>query len=332
VGKPTLSYPPNISRARDLGNQLIRCLCAGNADTERDEMNAYEVVAQTIIDQLAEGTAPWRKEWVASGYVPKSLSSRKRYNGINHWLLSFSAYAKGYNSPWWGTYKQITELGGNVIKGEKGTPVVLWRQLETEDADGKPKKAVVMRYFTVFNAEQAEWEKGAPKYEAPFSRPDFEIIEGAQRVVGDYFGREGAPKLSYDGDRAFYSPLTDSITLPERTKFTTDHGFYATSFHEIAHSTGHKNRLNREGVVEGHGFGSARYSEEELVAEFTAAFLSAETGILPETLDNSASYVASWYKVLKNDPKLLVKAVARAQKSADYVLNRKATETEGAVE
>ena len=119
--------------------------------------NSYEIVAQSIIAQLENNVAPWRKEWVASGYTPTSLSSKKRYNGINHWLLSFAAMGNGYESPWWGTYKQVSELGGSVLKGSKGTPVVLWKQFDTKDADGNDKKAIVMRYFTVFNAEQAEW-------------------------------------------------------------------------------------------------------------------------------------------------------------------------------
>ena len=118
----------------------------------------YEIVAKTIIDQLEQGVAPWRKEWVSSDYKPLSLSSRKPYSGVNHWLLSFSAQSRGYSSPWWGTYRQISELGGAIRKGEKGTPVVLWKQVdstvETDSGEESTKSAVIMRYFTVFNAEQ----------------------------------------------------------------------------------------------------------------------------------------------------------------------------------
>jgi antirestriction protein ArdC len=285
--------------------------------------SAYDIVAKTIIDQLEKGTAPWRKEWVSSGYAPKSLSSKKRYNGINHWLLSFSAESAGYESPWWGTFAQIKGQGGNVRKGEKGTAVVLWREVDsTVDDEGGTKKAVVLRYFTVFNAEQAEWET-APEYEKLKDRDSVKIIDTAQKLVNDYYERE---KLSvfFKGDRAFYSPKADTITLPHPAGFTSAEAFYATSFHEIAHSTGHKDRLDRGWITENHYFGSELYSEEELVAEFTSAFLSSETGIAPATLDNSASYIASWLKVLKNDPKLLIKAVGRAQKAATFVIEGKA--------
>jgi antirestriction protein ArdC len=283
--------------------------------------NAYEIVAQSILTQLEEGTAPWRKEWLAQGYTPKSLSSNKRYNGINYMLLSFQAMAKGYTSPWWGTYKQITERGGGVIKGEKGTPVVLWKRFETNDSTAdKPKFAAIMRYFTVFSAEQATWEGEAPKYDKAEARSDVEIVESAQALMDNYFAKEGAPSLKFGGGRAFYSPSQDGVTLPEQNTFYNDAAFYSTAFHEMGHSTGHKTRLNRDGVVENHYFGSELYSEEELVAEFTAAFLSGQTGVLPATLENSAAYIKSWHSRLKEDPKMLVKAIGRAQKAADYIV------------
>ena len=284
--------------------------------------NAYEIVAQQIIGQLENNVAPWRKEWVSSGYTPTSLSSKKKYNGINHWLLPFAAMGSGYTSPWWGTYKQIAELGGSVLKGEQGTPVVLWKQFEAPTENDPNKKAVVMRYFTVFNAEQAEWENGAPEYQAVQARDTAEVIESAQKVLDTYFKRESV-SLAFGGDRAFYSPSRDAIQLPEQVSFTSDQSFYATAFHEMGHSTGHKTRLNREGVVENHYFGSATYSFEELVAEFTSAFLSSETGVLPETVENSTAYIQGWLKVLKNEPKMLVQAVGKAQKATDFIINGK---------
>ena len=291
--------------------------------------NAYEVITQSIIDALSKNTVPWRKEWISNGYKAKSLSSNKPYKGTNALLLAFSAQANGYSSPWWGTYKQITERGGQVRKGEKGTPVVLWKQLKTEDAkSGKEKVVPLLRYFSVFSAEQVDWEGEAPAYEKPVARTETQVIESAETLLGTYFDRESL-KVVYGGDRAYYSPSKDFIGLPDRESFTTDEAFYSTAFHEAGHSTGHKTRLNRDGVVENHYFGSATYSEEELVAEFTAAFLCSETGIAPSTIENSTAYIQSWLKVLQNDPKLVVKAAGRAAKAADYIINGKEAKPEG---
>jgi len=290
---------------------------------------AYEVITQSIIDALSKGTVPWRKEWLTSGYSPKSLSSGKNYKGTNALLLSFSAGANGYVSPWWGTYKQITERGGQVRKGEKSTPVVLWKQLKTEDTKtGADKVIPLLRYFSVFCADQVDWANGEPEYEKPVLRTETQIIESANAIVTAYTGRENLSVLA-GGDRAYYTPSKDYVQMPLQSAFTSDEAYYSTLFHELGHSTGHKSRLSRDGVVENHYFGSELYSEEELVAELTAAFLCSETGIAPSTLDNSVAYIGSWLKVLQNDPKMVVKAAGKASKAADYIINGKTEKPEG---
>ena len=286
-----------------------------------DKKTAYEIVAQSIITSLEAGNIPaWRKEWATTGVYPTSLSSKKQYRGTNQMLLMFSTMANGYTSKWWGTYKQIEALGGTIIKGSKATPIVLWKPYETTDKDGNPKKGAMMRYFSVFCADQAEWDGGMPETEKPEARTEARKIEEAQAILDAYFAREGAPSLAYGGDRAYYSPSKDAIQLPEQTAFTNDEAFYSTAYHEAGHSTGHKSRLSREGITEAHYFGDAVYSEEELVAELTATFLCAETGIAPSTIENSTAYIAGWLKVLKSDPKVLVKSASRAQKASDYIL------------
>ena len=133
--------------------------------------------------------------------------------------------------------------------------------------------------------------------------------------------------MKHGGDRAFYSITSDYVQVPEIGYFTSNEAYYSTVFHELGHSTGHKTRLAREGVTEGHVFGDEIYSEEELVAEFTATFLCSETGILPSVVTNSTAYIKGWLKALKDDPKILVRASSRAQKAAEYIINGKQEET-----
>ena len=98
--------------------------------------------------------------------------------------------------------------------------------------------------------------------------------------------------------------------------------FYATLFHELSHSTGHEDRLNRKTLTDGTPFGSPTYSREELCAEMGAAFLCAMAGIDDPTIQNTASYIHSWLRFLKSDPKALVIAGAQAQKACDFILER----------
>jgi antirestriction protein ArdC len=288
----------------------------------KTKFDAYEAVTATIIKALEAGTVPWRKPWGASGTLPLSLSTKKAYRGINPLLLSLSALEGGYTSPWWGTYKRISEMGGQVRKGEKSTMVTLWKRIkitETDEVTGekKPKIIFMLRVYSVFNAEQADWAEGKEPVNPATSRTQHDPIEAAEAIVAGY---PDAPRITRTAsDQAFYVPTTDEITVPEIGQYAHAEEFYSTLFHEMGHSTGHPSRLDRPNITSFSHFGDEKYSKEELCAEMTAAFLCAQAGI-ETTLDNSAAYLASWLRVLKADHKLIVQAAAQAQKAAEHVL------------
>ena len=279
------------------------------------KQTGYEKITDRIVAMLEGGTIPWRKPRNANG-GPTSLSTGKAYRGINVMILGITGMIEGYSSPFWGTYKQISENGGQIQKGAKSTPVTLWKPLEKMDENGNPKKAFFMTTFNVFNADQAEWEEGKKP-----SIPDMvehDALENAEQIIAQYLAN--GPSLGFGGDRACYSPSRDHVQMPEMGSFKSVEGYYSTMFHELTHSTGHASRLAREGVTEGHSFGDALYSKEELVAEMGAAFLCMVAGIDPDTtLANSAAYVKNWLSVLKNDPKMIVQAAGKAQRAADLI-------------
>jgi antirestriction protein ArdC len=142
-------------------------------------------------------------------------------------------------------------------------------------------------------------------------------IEAAERI---FTGMPNPPEIQQAGSKAFYSPITDRITLPPRKLFASAEEYYATALHETVHSTGHQKRLAREGICEAAPFGSAVYSKEELCAEMGAAYLCAEAGIANAVIANQAAYVAGWLKKLRDDRKLLIHAAAQAQHAVDYIL------------
>ena len=280
--------------------------------------NVYEMVTEKIIAQLKAGVVPWHKPWSASFQAPRNLLTGKSYRGINIFLLSLA----GYDSPYWLTFKQALELGGNVKKGEKGTVAVFWKAreiaIEGEEGEEQTRRVPVLRYFTVFNLSQCENIEALPT-EAPRTAPS--PIAACEEIVACYQGR---PTSDHGGDRACYSPLKDHISMPEPKTFDSMAHYYATLFHEFAHSTGHQKRLGRPGIVDFDTFGSHQYSKEELVAEMGAAFLAARAGIDAEgLLDNSAAYIRSWLQKLENDQKMVVQAAAQAQRAADLILGVK---------
>jgi antirestriction protein ArdC len=270
--------------------------------------DVYKIITDRILEALEAGTCPWRKSWVGVG-MPRSMSTGKPYRGVNIFILGFQPYSSAY----WLTFNQCKKMGGMVKKGEKGTPVVFWKFLRKTQDDGTVKQIPFLRYYTVFNVEQCE---GIDAPDAP--ERTHTPLEAAEAIIG---GMPKRPEINHGGDRAAYCPSLDTIRLPKPEQFETAEAYYTTAFHELAHSTGHDSRLSRDLVAFSMDKGS--YSREELIAEMTAAFLSGEAGIDDTTLDNSAAYIASWRKALSDDPKLIIQAAGKAQKAADYILDRK---------
>src|SRR5258708_8641817 len=131
--------------------------------------------------------------------------------------------------------------------------------------------------------------------------------------------RRPNPPAFEQSDKAWYSPSSDVVGMPARSLFHSSEEYYATEFHELAHSTGHAKRLHRENFDNPGSFGSESYSKEELIAEMTAAMLCGIAGIEQNTLENSAAYLKTWIARLKSDSRLLVSAASQAHKAADFI-------------
>jgi antirestriction protein ArdC len=268
----------------------------------------YEIVTKEICRKLEQGVLPWRKPW-KDGAV--NWVSQKGYRGINALLLDAGEYA---------TFKQITEHGGHVRKGEHGKIVVFFKRLNIVDhcPDDEElvniKNIAYLRYYKVFEINtQCEGLKSKRKVQDGTSQ---DPITTAEKIVEGY---KDAPPVTFAGGRAFYKPSTDKISVPAITDYDKAEEYYSTLFHEMTHSTGHKSRLNRAGVIELAAFGSETYSKEELVAEVGAAMLCSVAGIEQTTIDNSAAYCNSWLRKLREDSKMINIAAGQAQKAADYI-------------
>jgi len=274
--------------------------------------SVYEIVTDRILAELEKGTIPWKRPW--SGLErPRNWKTGREYSGINLFLLPPGEYA---------TYRQITEAGGRVKRGEKAYIVVFWKFVDVEDETidretGERKvtsrQIPFLRYYSVFNIEtQAE---GVESKVSPVRNHD--PILKCERIISTYTQNNG-PAIRRGGHSAFYDMVADVVTLPKPEMFKSAENYYATLFHEIVHSTGHPSRLNRN---LGTAFGTEPYSREELIAELGAAFLAAHVEIDNDTLNgNAAAYIAGWTKELKNDPKAIVIAAGKARKAVDYIL------------
>lgn len=273
----------------------------------------YQEVTDRIVAQLEQGVIPWRKPWIISGKgCAISRSTGKAYSLLNQLILGKPGEYL--------TYAQCAKEGGHIRKGEKASMVVFWKWVEQKDEEtDEVKKIPFLRHFSVFHIDQCEGIK--PKHELPAAAQTLDPDAAADSIISDYLQRSGVKLSHVAGDRAFYRPSTDTVTLPLLAQFKELAEYYSTTFHELTHSTGHASRLNR--LTKLACFGSEEYSKEELVAEIGAAALVNHVGLeTPGSFRNSAAYVQSWLKALKDDRRLIVSAAGQAEKACSLILNQ----------
>ena len=285
----------------------------------------YERVTGQVIELLKQGMVPWQKPWEIHVGPPRNGVSGRYYRGFNVFALRLA----GFESPYWFTPRQVNGLDGYIRKGERVRWVHFFKfwtpdkESEAEEDDSaKPNKGfLILRAYRVVNLDQCkgpgiETFRDKHRDEEPV-RHDNAPLAACEGIVA---GMPHRPDLRFGGDRSCYRMGTDVVDLPRRDAFVSSEAFYSTLFHELTHSTGHPDRLNRRTLVDGTPFGSPTYSREELVAEMGAAFLCAAAGIEDPTLQNSAAYINGWLKCLRADSRALIVAGAQAQKAADFIL------------
>ena len=303
--------------------------------TKTDQL--IQDVAQGIIDAIEAAQATgseiysnlnWSKVLCADA-IPLNHDTGAYYSGINLILLWRSKFKQQFNTSRWMTYKQAQKLGFQVRKGEKGTQIVKYGTFIPKADPNLPAPPAIipegseeewvqtkgyLQVYTVFNLCQIE---GIDM--TPFEPPAAHVVEEIQsqaclraKHIQDHCGA----KIYLGHNSAFYRPLCDSIYMPALSQFKEPDDFYAVLFHELSHWTGAKHRLNRDKNYKK----TEGYAYEELVAELGSAFLCADVGIESErSSKNHASYIQSWLKVLKDDPKFLVSAASKASKAFVYI-------------
>lgn len=315
--------------------------------THDGQAKIYSMITDMVLKVMQnEKELPWRKPWAIDSILATNLVSGKPYRGTNLFMLNLIApMLFGKTGPYWLTYKQAKDLGGNVKKGASGFPVIYYSvyysvqqptkktiteseyegMSDTEKEKRGARKLFTINYYNVFAQEDIEGIE-FPTHEN--KRVDADVIESAENIVS---GMPKAPKIiNHKIGRAFYSPSEDHIKLPGLDYFKSDQEYYSTLFHELVHSTGHKKRLNRFQSNKESAEGKDDYAFEELIAELGASYLNAEAGILYFTLKNSASYLKGWQSkledIMKGDNKFFIRASAKAAQAADFILNKPATE------
>ena len=291
-----------------------------------------EEMINSFIDCLKKDTIPWHRSWSAK-QRPFNAVTNTTYRGVNSLWLSYNQFAREFDDPRWCTFKQAQTQGWKIKPGSKGTRVEFWSLYDTEEKrkltqreakqlsdeltleEFKNRVKPISNVYTVFNGEQID---GIPKYE----EKTYELNTEELLQKRDTLLKNMNVDFSEGGDKAFYNPSRDRITLPEMNRFETEYDYMATLLHEAGHATGHISRLNRDmtGV-----FGSPEYAKEELRAEIASAFTAQELGLdyeQNEHMENHEAYVQNWIDVLENEPNELFAAIKDAEKISDYLIEK----------
>jgi len=325
--------------------------------------SAVEKITAPIIKAIEEGKQlPWQKPWFAQ-YDSDGLSfgvqrsaSKKLYNGFNQMSLQFMSDMNNYESVYWMTYNQITELGGKIVGKGTGMPIAFFKKTDVfygdkdctkckgkvvyinkktdkpcNKCESRKRVSWVVKPYYVWNISQeaVQWEDGIPKKyqdekvsipEPPKDVETMDTIKEPQELLDNYVvNLKGGYR--HQGAEAFYTPMLDAITMPKFNDFKSPEAYYRTAFHECIHSTGHESRLKRFSEWQNHKFGSSDYGQEELCAEFGATIICGLLNISPKTeVDNSVAYLQGWLKAIKDNPEALLYGVSQARNGVNELL------------
>ena len=298
-----------------------------------DHTEYHRRFTEAIIAEIRKGTTPWQKPWKpGESYRPENLATGRAYAGGNSLYLAVRRDQRGFGDNRWATYRQIQSAGGQVRKGECGEKVLFFdntRKIPVKDSEGRPKKDAeghqvyqiarreisLFRQYTVFNVEQAD----GLQLERPTGNkaPLWQVHQDAEAVIEE----SKVPVRHVAGDRAFYSLNKDEIVLPERVQFPSANHYYQTALHELGHSTGHRDRMDRASLKEGmeEGFGSPAYAKEELRAEISAMMTGDRVGVGHDPA-RGAAYVEGWIAALEEDPVEIHRAAGEAERMSAFLV------------
>lgn len=293
--------------------------------------NVREKLSAAFMSALQEEQLPWHACW--SNHRPQNAVTGRAYRGINNLYLSLIAEERGYTDPRWCTFNQASDKGWRIKKGEHSIPVEYWakydpvqkkllswpeaQQLLQDDPEAAQRLELRCYFARVFNAAQI---KGIPHMTQQHTTDIGDLRSQRDTLLHNM-------SLAYreQGDRAYYSPGTDTVTLPPEGSFEDPYGYMCTFLHECGHATVHPSRLNRP--LAG-GYGSPDYAREELRAEIASAFTAQELGMdMPESTlkkhtDLHKAYIQAWISILQEQPDELFAAIKDANSIADYLIEK----------
>ena len=307
----------------------------------------YKKVNDIVLEGLKRDGMKWFMPWKSGDEnQPMNYNYKTYYRGFNVFMLNAVMMEKGYEHNQWITLKKCKEIGGSIKDGQFGktTDVFKWNvgyydlkkkcYVPTKDykkinkseeivIDGKIQKryrtTFSIRYWQVYNIGQCNGIEPIVFDQSEITKVN-EPIKDADDLAKSYVDRDGKLRLEHLQDGAFYNVVKDMVNMPKLESFVDSDSYYKVLFHELAHSTGHKDRMDRKSLTEVSYWGDNTYAKEELVAEISAMYICGLLGLDPkDSNDNSIAYIQGWCKHLSDKPKECLYAMQQATKVVAYI-------------
>ena len=292
-----------------------------NRNGEKARGDLYARITDRIVAELERGVRPWVQPWAANmaGHITRpQRHNGQPYTGINVVLLWSEAVARGFCSPIWMTFRQASELGAHVRKGETGSTVVYANRFTKTETDAHgdevEKDIPFLKAYTVFCVDQID---GLPEHY--YSRPAAVASTIERNASADAFFANTGAIVRHGGSMAFYAPSSDHIQMATIGSFRDTASYVAVRAHETVHWTAPAHRVNRD--LSRYSKDRSERAREELIAELGSCFVCADLGISPELepRPDHASYLASWLEVLSSEKRFIFSAAAHAQRAVAYL-------------
>lgn len=293
-------------------------------NTQTTKNDVFQIITEQLLDLIKTSNLPAWKPGYLQLHQQNALTG-SRYHGVNVFLLTLTAYVNKFNSNKWITFNQIRQLGGKVKKGSKGTKIVYYFVANQAEIEKRAQEKLINpqlpdiekvfkpKLHVVFNLDQTE----NLDIDASNNSLQFNAMSDIDAIISNH---PNLPEIIHFVNRnPAYSPIEDCVYMPLTSQYPTADNYYVDLFHELGHATGHQSRLSRKAIVEVAVHDKEQYSEEELVAEFTACFCADHFSLKPD-FQMSATYLKGWFSYLDNNPTVLVKSIQAAQKAAKYIL------------
>lgn len=325
------------------------------ADGPNSEDKALDLFAEMMIEKIESIRKDWQKPWFTEGALqwPRNLSGRE-YNGMNAFMLLLHCEKEGYEIPRFCTFDCVQRLNKpgkdeqelprvSVLRGEKSFPVMLTtftcihketkQKIKYDDykklSDKEKERYNVypkLQVFRVFNVAQTNLREARPelweRLAQENTRPKIEDGEHFSFAPVDTMIKDNlwiCPIKPQHQDNAYYSIAKKEIVVPEKEQFKSGEAFYGTLFHEMTHSTGAEDVLDRFKPTT---FGSQEYAREELVAELGSALVAQRYGMTRHIKEDSCAYLKGWLDELKESPQFIKTTLLDVKRASSLITQK----------